>query len=161
MENIETAISVKHQLPPNHSPFPNGYYKGAHQRLPFNIGSIIAFASMAAVENGTKNELIKELEDIYDLKNEQIFTNFDSPKIEFDNEIDKEEYEFQYKRELKIKKDLEQHGLKFPTNIEEAIDLLVELGLIFEEEKDGEIYIDVLISPYPTADELFKKETIK
>lgn len=86
-----------------------------------------------------------------------MFIDFDNPKTEFDNDLDKEEYELQFKRESNIKKVLAKYDLKFPTNIEEAIDLLVSLGLVFEEEKDGKIYIDVLISPYPTADELLKK----
>src|SRR5699024_7571945 len=139
MKKVITAKSVIDKLPENHSPFPNSYLK-LHRKLPESSFTIILAAANAAVEGGTKQSVIEEVEYLLDIKNGQYIIDLDNPITNFKSLKEKEEYEYDFKRELKVKQDLKLNGYNYPKDTSDAFDLLTELGLIFEEKRDGKTY---------------------
>lgn len=156
MKEIITARSVINDLPPNHFPFPNSFFT-LNRKLPAISHTVIMIAASAAVEGNTKNSVIEEIELLLDMKNDPYIIDFDNPRTNFKSEEEREDYEYEFKREMRVKQLLELNGYKYPRNTEDVVDLLIKLGLIFEEKKDGKTFVDVLISPYPKVRELFKQ----
>ncbi|MGM1050533.1 MAG: DUF6042 family protein [Bacillota bacterium] len=77
------------------------------------------------------------------------------------SEIEKEEFELLYVREVEVKHRLEVNGYEYPRNIMDVVNLYVALGLVIElQDDDSQEILDLIVRPLAPVDTILPVQTL-
>lgn len=131
---------------------PPGFIENAWNLfLPKGILSILLSVMTYVIRGYNKQEILKQME----IEEQQLaltpFSFQTAPMLLSDDE--KQVYLQLLRRETGVRDILERSGYFYPTTVEEAIQLLISLGILLEVQKQDGVYYDVVLHPFPLPEE--------
>jgi hypothetical protein len=157
MIGMETTLSVLNECDPAQYPFPIGFgSNGWIANLPFSAAVILHSISSGAALGKDMDTIIDEIELWVERQGSADSMFFDFSAKPPKGKRKRLEFEDDLQRESRIRETLERSGYHYPQSVCQMASLLVNLGLVFEVERDGVMYLDVLLSPYPHVNEVLK-----
>ncbi|NQX58580.1 DUF6042 family protein [Paenibacillus qinlingensis] len=148
-------LSKLNLITADHCILPKSFYEnGWAEFLPLANISTLPQISYCVSKEFTREDTVQYLSSH---NSDHLFCNFENVDILFSREYQINEYTLIYSRELLIKENLEKNGLFYPNTMEEVIDLFLQLGfLIQQNDKSGNIILDLVIRPFPKVTDKLK-----
>ncbi|MGF7033738.1 hypothetical protein J2T17_004686 [Paenibacillus mucilaginosus] len=155
MSMFQTVMSLRHLCLPGAYASPEGFVLGGWANaLP--IQSIVYLHEICAgvMLGRTKEETIADIKALLEYKRESAFHDFDAspPRGKLKREIFDEERE----QALEQRAFLERNGYRYPQTVEDCVELFKAFHIVHEIVVAGEVYFDVIISPFPVLKHYLK-----
>jgi hypothetical protein len=130
---------------------PPGFLRNAWNLfLPKGSSSVLLSVMCYVIQGYAKEELIESM--IVE-ERELFLTPFCFESGQNSSQATPDTYQQTLARETEIKAILERSGFAYPKNIEEFIYLFIHIGIVFEVNYRGAVFLDIVVAPFPSPEE--------